>query len=510
MTKKNDDKKPAKKPSKGDKPTKGKGKPSRGDTSPAEQPPKRRAKGDAAEAPPPAEPPPPTAPAPPAAEDSAEGWMDGRRVLEQIEHVLNGCPKPKEQPALAFVLLRGERAIATDERTYCVAYFEAPVSESSLKVTRASVESLREELKGSLNGAAKMEESALIRWRGLVAAIRRTGSSEEHIVLLSRFEGGPDDAAMSLEAPAFAEGSHATLSVDRLHNGLTWKGDGTAHLFVSSDARQVWIQVDVGGVTIARTVLAFDGSHLGIRQPTLPMDVSGRQPAAAPVTEAEFVPSPDGSSALRGLPAGLAWVRVECDRGAAWERLDRRQLELLSPFDADDVISWGPYPRGAPRVEGIVRLLRSFGIEARVVPCAAPDLTARMLVQASAAPVLELDARGVAGQLGALPAPPPPFPSPPRDEPVSIVVPAAIWDDELADAQTGALRLLDRTPSVEWRVDGETLVSRSLDAEEARTLGALLAGWGYRAAEVRRETYGDNAVTVWVVGRQGETGGAAL
>jgi hypothetical protein len=120
--------------------------------------------------------------------------------------------------------------------------------------------------------------------------------------------------------------------------------------------------------------------------------------------------------------------------------------------------------------------------------------------------------QGDSGEGAPPPPPPPPPPQAPAShgEPVSIIIPAAIWDDELADAQTGALRLLDRTPSVEWRVDGESLVSRSLDAEEARTLGGMLAGWGYRAAEVRRETYGADAVTVWVVGRQGETGGAAL
>ena len=107
-------------------------------------------------------------------------------------------------------------------------------------------------------------------------------------------------------------------------------------------------------------------------------------------------PAPAGA-AFRALPAGLPWVRVEADRGAAWERLTREQLERLSPFDAGDVIAWGPYPRGAPRVDGVVRLLRVFGVECRVVPCDAPDLTARMLGEAATAPPLGLEAGGVAG-----------------------------------------------------------------------------------------------------------------
>lgn len=49
-------------------------------------------------------------------------------------------------------------------------------------------------------------------------------------------------------------------------------------------------------------------------------------------------PAPAGA-AFRALPAGLPWVRVEADRGAAWERLTREQLERLSPFDAGDVIA---------------------------------------------------------------------------------------------------------------------------------------------------------------------------
>lgn len=499
MTKKSDDsKKPAKKPGKGktEKPAK-------------ETAPKGRGKAKGAErddAPPPVEPPPPPpAPAPPAASDDAEGWMDGKRVLEQIEHVLNGCPKPKEQPALAFVLLLGDRAVATDERTYCVSYFEAPVSESALKVTRASVESLREELKGSLNGAAKMEESALIRWRGLVASIRRTGSTDEHPVLLSRFEGGPDAAAMSLEVPAFADGSHATLSVDRLHNGLTWKGDGTAHVFVSAEARQVWIQVDVGGVTIARTVLAFDGSHLGIRQPTLPMDVSGRKPAPAQVVNAEVVPPPGG---FRALPAGLAWVRVECDRGAAWERLTRQATEMLAPFSVEPgpgaeggLVVWGPYPREAARVRFLFAYLRSQGVDPRVVPCDGVNLWARALAEAATSPPLGLEAGGgVAGQLGAGGDAPEVSAFPEPDCDVCVVVGPALWDS-LTEEERGELESL-----ATW--DDER-ASHTLTAAEASKLAAAMTRMGLRAAKVERINDEDGMLAFWTVGRAGEKGGAS-
>ena len=63
------------------------------------------------------------------------------------------------------------------------------------------------------------------------------------------------------------------------------------------------------------------------------------------------------AGAPRGLPAGLAWVRVECDRGAAWERLTRQALEMLAPFSVEPgpggeggVVVWGPYPRDAAQI----------------------------------------------------------------------------------------------------------------------------------------------------------------
>jgi hypothetical protein len=486
----------------------------------------RKGQGDSGEgAPPP--PPPPPPPQAPASRDDAEGWMDGKRALDHLRHLLAGCPKTKDNPALAFVLIAGTKGVATDDLLYQQVDFEAPVSETVLKVTRASVQSFERLLDGEIKSAAEVEATVLVTWRGLVAKIRRTGSDEEHTVLLDKHYGGPAAEYMALDAPAFVPDAHVTLDLELLRDALVWKGKGTLHLFVSPEARQLWMQIYEGDRMVARSVLTYAGSTLGIREPTLPgVNTSPRRPATAPEGEAGARPA-SVPVTVHQLPSGTGWCRVECNRSAAWDRLAAGEISDLAPYSIDEAqgfVVWGPYPRGIARVAYILKRLKALNLDPRLVACDAPDLMARALgagepvapesrqlgdgtvdAEFEDAPPALGDGGGRIG-LEVVPA----FPAPPRDEPVSIIVPAAIWDDELADAQTGALRLLDRTPSVEWRVDGETLVSRSLDAEEARTLGGLLASWGYRAAEVRRETYGDDAVTVWVVGRQGETGGAAL
>ncbi len=504
---KDDDKKPGKKAPKGKAP-KGRGK---SEASPPAAPP----------APPP--PPPEAPPSRDDAHDSAEGWMDGKRCLDHLRHLLAGCPKTKDNPALSFVLIAGNKGVATNDFVHQQVDFESPVSETALKVTRASVQSFEKLLDGEIKAAAEIESAVLVKWHGLVASIRRTGSNEEHTVLLDKHDGGPAAEHLALDAPVFVEGAHVTLDLELLRDALVWKGKGLLHLFVGAESRQLWLQVYEGDRMVARSVLTYAGSTLGIREPTLPgVSTNPRRPVAAPVDAARPAGVP---VTVYQLPTGTGWCRIECNRSGVWDRIPAGELADLTPFEVSEaagIVTWGPYPRGIARVVYILKRLTRLGLEPREVGCNAPDLMARALgageptapeshqlgdgtIDAEfeeGAPVAELGAGGsVSTALAA-------FPEPPHNEPVSIIVPSAIWDEELDEAQTGALRLLDHTPSVEWRVDGESLVSRSLDAEEARTLGGMLASWGYRAAKVYREDYGDDGVTVWVVGRQGEKGAA--
>lgn len=517
-----------KKPAKGDakKPGKGKGK---GDTSPAEKKGKgRRAEPEAA-APPAPPPAPPEAPAPPPAstasvlDDDPSRWIDGKALHEKGKYLLNVCPKAKENPAEACVAVRGQVAAATDERSCFWVDLGCVVCESPLKVTRASFDAFMALLDGELKAAEKLEASVVVRWDGLVATIRREGEDEGRVVLLDRFESGPDAEHFFLDAPEFAEGSHAMMSIERLRVAATWKGEGTAHLFVSPSARQVWIQFDAGGFTFARAVVAFDGSNLGVRQPSLPMDASGKKAAPPPpakpepqVIEPEVVPPP---GAPRGLPAGLAWARVECDRGAAWERLTRQATEMLAPFSVEagpggegGLVVWGPYPRDSHRLRFVFNYLKSQGLDPRVVPCEAVNLWTRALAEAASAPALGLDAGPFvagelpAGELGPGGGDAPAFPDPPAGVPVVVEIPLSIYDDAFTEDETDDLHLLDRERNVDWRIEGEAAVSRSLDAEEARAVAALLAGWGYRAAGVEDAERGGARVQVWTVGRAGESG----
>lgn len=512
MTKKND-KSPEKKPraKKGEKPAK-------------ETAPKAR-KGKGAE-PPPEEPPPPPAPAPAAADDSAEGWMDGKRCLDHLRHLLAGCPKVKDNPALSFVLLAGATGVATDDRLHQKVEFEAPVSETALKVTRASVQSFERLLDGEIKAAAEVEAAVLVQWHGLVAKIRRTGSDEEHTVLLDKHDGGPSPEHMALPAPVFVEGGHVMLDLKLLRDGMVWKGDGTVHLFVAADARQLWMQIHEGDRTAATSVFTFAGGSLGIREPVLPgVDTRPRKPGEA----AAATPAGDRPAAVPvavfQLPAGTGWCRIECNRSAAWDRLPVGDVSDLAPYAVDEargVVSWGPYPRSVPRVVYILKRLRSLNLDPREVACEAPDLMARALgagepsgppplqlgdgiidVAFEETPVAELGPGG-----GSATAALAPFPSPPAGEPVVIEIPAAIFDDELTDEQVEALRLPGRTSVIVWNVVGDTVLAIGLDAEEARAVSGLLAGWGYRAERVEDAERGGERVQVWTVGRAGESGAA--
>lgn len=513
MSKKNDDsKKPAKKPSK---PARGKG-----DKPAKETAPKAR-KGSPAEPPAPPPPPPEAPPSRDDADDSAEGWMDGKRCLDHLRHLLAGCPKAKDNPALSFVLLAGTKGVATDDYVHQQVDFEAPVSETALKVTRASVQSFEKLLDGEIKAAAEIESSVLVKWHGLVASIRRAGSEEEHTVLLDKHDGGPAAEHLALDAPVFVEGAHVTLDLELLRDSLVWKGKGLLHFFVGAESRQLWLQLYEGDRMVARSVLTYAGSTLGIREPTLPgVNTSPRRPVAAPAAE-----RPAGVPvAVYQLPTGTGWCRIECNRSAIWDRIPAGELADLTPFEVSDaasLVTWGPYPRGIARVAYILKRLTRLGLDPREVGCDAPDLMARALgagepaapesrqlgdgtidAEFEVGPVAGLgDGGSVSSALAAFPSP---------GEATAIEIPLSIYDVAFTDEQRQGLLLLERPSGrVSWRVEEERIYSRTLDAEEARTLAGLLAAWGYRAAVVRTESYGDDSVTVWTVGVVGEADGAA-
>ena len=200
--------------------------------------------------------------------------IDGKSLYEKGKYLLSVCPKAKESPALSCISLKGHVAAATDERSCLWVDFGCAVTASPIKVTRSSFDAFMALLDGELKAAEKLDASVVVRWDGLVATIRREGEPDGRVVLLDRFESGPEADFFFLDAPEFAEGSHATLSIERLRTAATWKGDGDAHVFVSPSARQIWILFDVGGFTFARAIVAFDGSNLGVRQPSLPMDAT--------------------------------------------------------------------------------------------------------------------------------------------------------------------------------------------------------------------------------------------
>lgn len=546
MSKKPSDDKKSKKAPKG-KPSKGNPKP---ETSTKASPPKKAKKGarevDAPEteasAPTPA--PPAAAPqSPPADEplhagrqstqsttsvltDDPARWIDGKSLHEKGKYLLNVCPKAKDSPAESCIALRGQVAAATDERSCFWVDLGCTICESPLKVTRASFDAFMALLDGELKAAEKLEASVIVRWDGLVATIRREGESDERAVTLDRFESGPAAEHFFLDAPEFAVGSHATVTIERLRNAATWKGDGTAHIFVSPTSRQVWIQYDVGGSTFARAILAFEGSNLGVRNPTLPMDMGGNKaaPAAAPEKPAGAVEAPAPVTDLREalgpvfqIGPGMAWCMVQIDYSAAWERLRAAEVNDLSPFVADDVrrvVTWGPYPRerARARLRYIVMRLSALHCDPRLVPCDAPDLMARALgsgeptalgqlgdgtidVEFEEAPFGMLGAGGEGGGPGSEPTAAPAFPTPTNDTSVSIDGDA--WEG-LTDEQRAELEGL-----TEW--DAEH-TSETLIPEEASLLAAAMERMGLGCLNVEQVDEGDGPLTFWTVGRRKEEG----
>jgi hypothetical protein len=443
-------------------------------------------------------------------DDDPARWIDGKSLHEKGKYLLNVCPKAKENPAESCIALRGQVAAATDERSCFWVDFGCTICEAPIKVTRASFDAFMALLDGELKAAEKLEASVIVRWDGLVATIRREGESDERHVTLDRFESGPAAEHFFLDAPEFAVGSHATVTIERLRNAATWKGDGTAHIFVSPTARQVWLQYDVGGFTFARAILAFDGSNLGVRQPSLPMDASGKKaappapekPTAAPVVEAT-IEEPGFVGTVHQIGPGMAWCMVQIDYSAAWERLRASDLADLSPFVADDVrrvVTWGPYPRerARARLHYLVMRLAALNCDPRLVPCDAPDLMARALGtgEPTTAPAGMLgdgitDAEFEEVPRGALPAPVArPFPTPDTDVCASLdeATWASLSDDERAELERLA----------EWDAEHG---AQTLDAVAAMQLAEAMARMGLHAAEVERLDEEDGAIAFWKVRR---------
>ncbi len=445
-------------------------------------------------------------------DDDPARWIDGKSLHEKGKFLLNVCPKAKENPAESCVALRGQVAAATDERSCFWVDFGCTICESPIKVTRASFDAFMALLDGELKAAEKLGASVIVRWDGLVATIRREGESDERHVTLDRFESGPAAEHFFLDAPEFAVGSHATVTIERLRNAATWKGDGTAHIFVSPTARQVWLQYDVGGFTFARAILAFDGSNLGVRQPSLPMDASGKKaapptpekPAAATVVEAT-IEEPGFIGTVRQIGPGMAWCMVQIDYSPAWERLRASDLADLSPFVADDVrrtVTWGPYPRerARARLRYLVMRLQALHCDPRLVPCDAPDLYARALGtgEPTTAPAGLLGDGGITdaefeeAPRGALPAPVArAFPVPDTD--VCASLDEATWES-LSDDERAELERL-----VEWDAEHG---AQTIDATAAAQLAEVMTRMGLFAAKVERiDDEGEDTITFWKVRR---------
>lgn len=361
------------------------------------KPRKSRKKGDATpakgDAQPPVEPPPPPPPppAPPskgdaAPEANAEGWIDGRLMLDGVKHVLAATPKAKEQPALAFVLLIGCELRATSDYVFNAVTFASPVCESAVKVTRGSVEEFAALLKGELDAAAVTGASVLVEAHGLVAKIHRSGSEDPRVHLFDRYESGPDAAFITMAAPLF--GGHATFDLDALRDALVWKGSGSLDVFLAADGSLGWFDVSVGGTHVARTVVAARTRSLGIRQPTLP----GMAPkgAAAPTTPG----APSGPTLVHQLGPGTGWVRIECNRSVVWDRLSASDLSPLTPYEIHEergVVSWGPYPSWARRVGELVARLTLLGLEPREIASDPANLGVRTLDAGAVEPTKPLE-----------------------------------------------------------------------------------------------------------------------
>jgi len=282
--------------------------------------------------------------------------LDGHEVCEALKHVTNACPKADDNPALAFVLVDGEKLIATDDRGHHTAFLSHPVSVGPLKVTRASIRGLLKKLDGELKGGKEESMAVTVVWTGSIVEIR--GVSETHHYVLKTFEAGPDAKHLHLAASPVGDGVRVPLDLLRR---VKWKGDGSVLVYTDPAMGRVCLDAVAGPDTIFRATLATVGGNLGIRQPQLPgVNAAPKPPPASPQAPVPGPTEPPASPAapsptappLQGLPAGLAWLCVVVPK-VAFAKLLRERLEALDVCpswrvdeDAQQVVL-GPVPRGA-------------------------------------------------------------------------------------------------------------------------------------------------------------------
>ena len=321
--------------------------------------------------------------------------LDGRHVLDCLRFALDAAPKAKESPALAFVLVDGDRLVATDDYVHHTAWLLANVATSPVKITRASAEALAAVVAGELKAGEATESAVRLTWNGLIVEIERAG--ETHQLALERYEAGPAAEFLRLAAPAMR--AHVALGAFASEL-MGWKGGGVVDVFSTEDVRQLWLQASVGETPIARRVLSARGASLGIRQPTLPgVSTTPTPPPAAPAASTDPVPAVPPSGPVPALGSSSTWCEVRVLFDDAWRAVDPAVREQLEPFhfDTDSIeVVWGPYPSTAARLALVERWLRALGCSPRCVAAEAPDLVTAFL---ETTPVRELDAP--ARQLGA-------------------------------------------------------------------------------------------------------------
>lgn len=296
----------------------------------------------------------------------ASDTNDGREVLKALRYVLAVAPKAKEQPGLSFVVVEPHYLKATDDYALHMAYLPAPVAASAVKVTLASAEALAAVLAGEIKASESTEGRVDVLWNGLLVEIRRTGA-DPHMMTLDRCDHGPKPEEIAVKLPDAFEAA-ATLPAKALAKALD-RGDHAVAAFVSTGQRMVVIDELAGSATTARAFVAFRGASLGIRQMPMPMATGPAAPTRpAPMGRPEVV----DAEVIGELPAPSMWLRIECNRSAAWDRIPAAELTDLEPYEIDGargVVVWGPWPRGVLRLRQVWARLVRLGLEPREVPC---------------------------------------------------------------------------------------------------------------------------------------------
>lgn len=317
-------------------------------------------------------PPPASVPPPPSdAAAHASEAMSGAEVCEALKYVLGACPKadgPDGNPAMAFVLVDGDKLFATDDYGHHEAFLTQSVSVGPLKITRGSMRSLQKKLDGELKGGAEDSTPVTVLWTGLIVEIHGVG--ETHHVTLKTFEGGPEAKHLRLTASALNGGVRVPLDIFRR---VKWKGDGSVLVYTDPQTGRVCLDAMAGGTTVYRATLAQVGGDLGIRQPSLPgVNVPPRPPVVPPTTAPTDVPSEQDPL---GLVQGDEWVRIEIPVGAAWEAVAPNiKHNVLPPGEVDaarGVVVFGPYPRHLTVVATTLHTLRRLGLDPKEVVCEA-------------------------------------------------------------------------------------------------------------------------------------------